>query len=93
MRDTQGRTDPISASSWEKGSDFANSQAWMFAKQYVLALLKKRCDKSVFRAEMALSGIVSNLKKGLDECSVVGSDTKRDIRLVVFLVQNTKAAI
>ena len=43
---------------------------------------------------MVLSGIVSDLKKkGLDECSVVGSDTKRDIRLVVFLVQNTKAAI
>ena len=66
----------------------------MFAKQYVLALLKKRCDKSVFRAEMVLSGIVSELqKKGLDECSVVSYDMKKDIKLVVSMVQNAKAAI
>ena len=89
-----GRNDSSLRSSWERGSDFANSQARTFAKQSVLALLEKRCDKSVFRVEMILSGVVSDLKKkGLDECSVVSSDTKRDVRLVVSLVQNAKSAI
>ena len=36
-----GRTDSSSPLSWEIGSDFANSQARTFAKQSVLALLKK----------------------------------------------------
>ena len=44
-----GRNHSSLRSSWERGSDFANSQAQTFAKQSVLALLEKRCDKSVFR--------------------------------------------
>jgi len=56
-----GRTDPNSASSWERGNDFTNSQAQTFAKQSVLGLLEKCCDKNVIRAEMILSGIVSEL--------------------------------
>jgi hypothetical protein len=88
------RDDHIKTKTWERGSSFGNAQARAFAKQSVLSVIEKRCEKQLCQVESVLSGIVSDLSKiGLDECEVLSHDTKKDVCTVMSMVTNANLAI
>jgi len=88
------RDDHIKTKTWERGSSFGNAQAQAFAKQSVLSVIEKRCEKQLRRVESVLSGIVSDLSKiGLDECEVLSHDTNKDVCTVMSMVTNANLAI
>ena len=59
-----------------------------------MAVLEKKTEKNLCRAESLLSFIVSDLAKdGLDKCEVISSETKKDINMVYVMLKNAKLPI